>query len=188
MLIVSCRPYDVLIEKDEVCEQKWSDYGAQLQRRADLIPNLVQVVKASAAHENETLKEVMEARAAATQVKLTSEDLTDPEKVAQFEAAQTQLKGSLSRLMMVQENYPDLKANKAFSDLQVQIEGTENRILRSREEYNKAVADYNKELKRLQGNAVNTVVSVAGKNFKPRVYFQASESAHQAPVVDFSKK
>lgn len=175
--------YDTLVDKDEVCNQKWSDYEAQLQRRSDLIPNLVAVVKGSAAHEEKTLKEVMEARAAATQIKLTSEDLTDPEKIAAFQKAQEQVKGSLSRLMMVQESYPDLKANAQFHDLMVQMEGTENRILRARQEYNKTVKDFNLELRRVSGKAINPIT---GHEFKPRVYFSADEGAKTAPKVDFS--
>lgn len=175
--------YDTLVDKDEVCNQMWADYEAQLQRRSDLIPNLVAVVKGSAAHEEKTLKEVMEARAAATQIKLTADDLTNPEKMAAFQKAQDQIKGSLSRLMMVQESYPDLKANAQFHDLMVQMEGTENRILRSRTEYNKSVKDFNLELRRVSGKAINPLT---GHEFKPRVYFSADESAKVAPKVDFN--
>jgi LemA protein len=175
--------YDTLVNKDEICNQMWADYEAQLQRRADLIPNLVAVVKGSAAHEEKTLKEVMEARAAATQIKISGEDVTDPEKMAAFQKAQEQLKGTLSRLMMVQENYPDLKANAQFHDLMVQMEGTENRILRARQQYNKTVQDYNLELRRISGKAINPLT---GHEFKPRIYFSADESAKTAPKVDFS--
>lgn len=175
--------YDTLVNKDEVCNQKWSDYESQLQRRSDLIPNLVATVKGSASHEEKTLKEVMEARSAATQIKMTSEDLTDPDKMASFQKAQEQVKGSLSRLMMVQEAYPDLKANSQFHDLMVQMEGTENRLLRSRQEYNKVVQDYNLELRRISGKVVNPLT---GNEFKSRVYFSADESAKTAPKVDFS--
>ncbi|HWL87617.1 MAG TPA: LemA family protein [Polyangiaceae bacterium] len=177
-----CQKYDELIEKDQVCEQHWSDYEAQLQRRSDLVPNLVQTVKASAAHEQDTLQKVAEARASATSIKLTSDDLTDPAKVAAFEKAQSELKGSLSRLMVVQEQYPDLKANSAFHDLQVQLEGTENRILRSREQYNQSVREYNSELGKIHGQVVNRVT---GHPFKPRVYFQASPESQIAPKVTF---
>jgi LemA protein len=177
-----CQTYDTLIEKDQVCDQRWADIEAQLQRRYDLVPNLVNVVKGSAKHEAETLKAVTDARAQATQIKLTADDLTDPEKMAAFQKAQDQLKGSLSRLMMVQETYPDLKANAAFHDLQVQLEGTENRLLRSREQYNAAVKDYNTELGKIRGSAVN---KATGKPFKPRVYFAASAAAQAAPAVSF---
>lgn len=176
--------YDTLVDKDEICNQKWADYEAQLQRRSDLIPNLVQVVKASAAHENNTLKDVIEARAHAQQIKMSPEDFSDPEKLAAFQKAQSSLGGALSRLVMLQESYPDLKANQNFKDLQVQIEGTENRILRSRTEYNKAVQSYNLELRRVSGKVINPIT---GHEFKPRAYFSADANAKDAPKVDFNK-
>lgn len=123
-----------------------------------------------------------QARASATQVKLTAEDLTDPAKVAAFQQAQDQLKGSLSRLLVLQEQYPDLKANASFRDLQVQIEGTENRILRAREQYNAGARDYNATLNKIGGSVVN---KVTGHPFKPRVYFSASAEAQTAPKVSF---
>jgi LemA protein len=177
-----CQTYDTLVEKDQTAEQRWADIEAQLQRRYDLVPNLVQTVKASAAHESATLAAVTEARAQAASLKLSSDDLTDPEKMAAFQRAQDQLKGTLSRLLVVQEQYPDLKANQGFRDLQVQLEGTENRILRSREQYNQAVRDYNAELGKIGGTAVN---KATGKPFKPRVYFQASAESQAAPKVSF---
>ncbi len=182
--ITGCQNYDTLVTKDQAAETAWSDVEAQLQRRMDLIPNLVSTVKASAAHEEKTLKDVAEARASATQIKLTGEDLSDPEKVAAFQKAQDNLKGSLSRLMMVNEQYPDLKANAAFHDLQVQLEGTENRILRAREQYNAAVGDYNTELGKIRGQAVN---KITGKPFKPRIRFQAAAGSEKVPTVDFGK-
>jgi LemA protein len=177
-----CQKYDVLVEKNSICDEKWADIDAQLQRRYDLVPNLVATVKGSAAHEENTLAQVTQARAAATQIKLTADDLTDPEKMAAFQKAQDQLKGSLSRLMVVQEQYPDLKANAQFHTLQVELEGTENRILRAREEYNAAVRDYNSELAKIGGQVVN---KVTGKPFKPRVFFSASTEAQAAPKVSF---
>ncbi len=177
-----CQKYDELVAADQACEQAWADVDANLQRRYDLIPNLVSTVKASAKHEEDTLAAVTAARSQATQIKLTSDDLSDPEKMAAFQKAQDQLKGSLSRLMMVQEQYPDLKANAAFHDLQVQLEGTENRILRAREEYNKAVGSYNTELGKVSGAVVN---KVTGRPFKPRQYFKASTEAQAAPQVKF---
>ena len=139
-------------------------------------------MKASAAHETETLAKVTEARAAATQTKLSADDLTDPAKVAAFQKAQEGLSQSLGRLMVIQEKYPDLKANEGFRDLQVQLEGTENRILRSREEYNAAVRDYNTELGKIRGQAVN---KVTGKPFAPRVFFTATAGSQAAPAVSF---
>ena len=177
-----CQNYDQLVEKDQICEQKWADYEAQLQRRYDLVPNLVSTVKASAKHEADTLAKVTEARASATGIKLTGDDFTDPEKMAAFQKAQDQLKGSLSRLMVANENYPDLKGNQAFRDLQTQLEGTENRILRSREEYNNAVRVFNTELKKIRGQVIN---KATGKPFKDRVYFAASTEAQAAPKVSF---
>lgn len=180
--VPGCQNYDQLVEKDQVCEQKWADYEAQLQRRYDLVPNLVNTVKASAKHEADTLAKVTEARASATSIKLSGDDFTDPEKMAAFQKAQDQLKGSLSRLLVANEAYPELKGNQAFRDLQVQLEGTENRILRSREEYNNAVRVYNTELKKIKGQVVN---KATGKPFKERVYFSASSEAQAAPKVTF---
>lgn len=177
-----CGRYDELVEKDQVAAEKWANLEAQLQRRYDLVPNLVSVVKASAKHEEETLTKVTEARAQATQIKLTADDLSDPEKMARFQKAQDQLKGSLSRLMMVQEKYPDLKANKSFHDLQVQLEGTENRILRAREEYNAASRDYNATLLKIGGQVTN---KLTGQPFKQRVFFTASTESQAAPKVSF---
>jgi LemA protein len=182
--ITGCQNYDTLVTKDQAAETAWADVEAQLQRRMDLVPNLVATVKASAKHEEQTLKEVADARASATSIKLSADDLSDPAKVAAFEKAQDNLKGSLSRLMMVNEQYPDLKANAAFHDLQVQLEGTENRILRAREQYNAAVGDYNTELGKIRGQAVN---KITGKPFKPRVRFQAAAGAEKVPTVDFGK-
>ena len=180
--LAGCNQYDQLIAKDQVCEQKWADYQAQLQRRADLVPNLVATVRGSAQHEEKTLSEVTEARARATSITLNAEDLQDPAKVAAFQKAQDQLKGALSRLLVANEAYPDLKANAAFHDLQVQLEGTENRILRSREQYNESVRDYNTELGKIRGAVVKRAT---GGTFKPRVYFQASADAATPPKVTF---
>jgi LemA protein len=177
-----CQKYDQLIEKNEIASQKWADLEAQLQRRSDLVPNLVSTVKASAKHEEDTLAKVTEARSQAASIKLSADDLSDPAKMAAFQKAQDNLKGSLSRLMVVQEQYPDLKANQAFHDLQIQLEGTENRILRGREAYNQAAREYNTELLKISGTAVNRVT---GQPFKPRVYFTASPESQVAPKVSF---
>ncbi|MEO7113456.1 MAG: LemA family protein [Polyangiaceae bacterium] len=177
-----CQKYDQLVEYNANCDAAWADIQANLQRRADLVPNLVAAVKGSAAHEEKTLKEVSDARAAATSINLSADDLSDPVKMAAFQKVQDNLKGSLSRLLAVQEAYPDLKANAAFQGLQVQLEGTENRILRSREKYNDAVRQYNAELAKIGGKAVN---QVTGKTFLPRAYFTADASSQTAPVVSF---
>lgn len=177
-----CQKYDILIEKDQIAEQKWADLEASLQRRYDLIPNLVETVKAAAKSESDILTKVTQARSEATGIKLSGADLSDPAKLEAFQKAQDNLKGSLSRLMMVQEKYPELQSNQGFRDLRVQLEGTENRILRAREEYNKAAREYNTELLKISGTAVN---KITGQPFKPRVYFQASSEAQAAPKVSF---
>ena len=179
---IGCSNYDELVSKDQVAQEKWADVEAQVQRRYDLVPNLVATVKGSATHEEKTLAEVTQARAEASSIKLSVDDLEDPAKVAAFQKAQDQLKGSLSRLLVTQEAYPDLKANAQFHDLMIQLEGTENRIARSREEYNKAVGDYNATRGQIRGQIVN---KVTGKPFKPRVYFSASAQAETAPKVTF---
>lgn len=177
-----CGRYNELVEKDQTAAERWSNVEAQLQRRSDLVPNLVSVVKGSAKHEEETLTKVTEARAHASSIRLTGEDLTDPDKVAAFQRAQDQLKGSLARLLVVQERYPDLKANSSFHDLQVQLEATENRILRAREEYNQAAREYNAELLKIGGQVVNRAT---GRPFKQRVYFMSSPESQVAPKVSF---
>lgn len=177
-----CARYNTLVEKDQIAAEKWGNLDAALQRRYDLVPNLVETVKASARHEQDTLAKVTEARAQVGQLRLTADDLTDPAKVAAFEKAQSQLQGALSRLMVIQEQYPDLKGNQAFHDLQVQLEGTENRILRAREQYNAAARDYNAELLKIGGQAVN---KVTGQPFKLRVYFTANTEAQAAPKATF---
>ncbi len=178
--------YDTLVDKDEACTATWADYESNLQRRADLIPQLVSVVRASAAHEETTLIAVTQARADATkpEIKLDASkgDLEDPAKFAAFQQAQSTLGTTMSRLMVANENYPTLAASSQFHDLQVQVEGTENRLLRSREQYNKAVLDFNTELRHVSGKIMNPVT---GHEFKPRVYFQADEADKAAPKLDF---
>ncbi len=181
-LLPGCQKYDELIAKDQVAEQRWADLEAALQRRSDLIPNLVNTVKAAAASEKEILTGVLEARAKASSIQLRGEDLQDPAKVAAFQKAQEGLSGALSRLLVVQEKYPELKSNENFRALQVQLEGTENRILRSREQYNAAVADYNTELGKIRGAVVKRAT---GGTFKPREYFRASPESQAAPKVNF---
>lgn len=180
--LTGCQKYDELVERDATVEQRFGDLQAQYQRRADLVPNLVATVKASAAHEEQVLTDVAKARAAATSINLTTEDLSDPAKMQAFQKAQDDLKGSLSRLLVVQEKYPDLKANAAFHDLQVQLEATENRVLRAREQYNEAVKLYNAELGKISGSVVN---KATGKPFKKREYFQAAAGSEAAPKVAF---
>ena len=181
--VPGCEKYDQLVEKDQNCQAKWADYEAQLERRAALIPNLVETVKAAAKYEESTLSKITEARASATQIKLSAEDLTDPAKVEAFQQAQEKISSSaISRLLVSNENYPKLQASGQYSDLMKQLEGTENRILRSREQYNEAVRDYNSELAKIRGTVVN---KATGQPFKPRVYFSASADSKAAPKVSF---
>ncbi|NUO53263.1 MAG: LemA family protein [Polyangiaceae bacterium] len=181
-LSLACQSYDVLVQKDQVAAEKWANVEASLQRRADLVPNLVATVKGSAAHEQATLSAVMQARAAATSIKLSDEDLSNPEKMKELAEMQGDLTRALGKLLAIQESYPDLKANQAFRDLMVQLEGTENRILRAREEYNAAARDYNAELGKVRGKVVN---KVTGKPFLPRQYYQGAPGVETVPTVGF---
>jgi LemA protein len=179
----ACAKYDELVEKDQVAQEKWSNLEANLQRRADLIPNLVNTVKASANYEKDTLEKITQARASATSIKLSADDLTDPAKVKAFQEAQDKISHSaISRLLVSNENYPKLQASGQFTDLMKQLEGTENRILRSREEYNGAVRAYNAELLKIRGTVVN---KATGQPFKPRVFFTASTESQAPPKVSF---
>ena len=177
-----CQQYDRLIELDATADQRWADLDANLQRRADLVPNLVATVKAQAKQEQETLTKVIEARSRATSIQLRGEDLQDPAKVQAFQKAQDELSGALSRLLVVQEQYPELRSSEAFQNLMVQLEGTENRILRAREQYNASAREYNAELGKLRGKVVKRAT---GSTFQPRVYFQASDASREAPKVNF---
>lgn len=178
-LLPACSRYDELVDKDQLAAQKWANVEASLQRRYDLVPNLVETVKASSKFEKDTLEAVTKARAEATQLKV---DVSDPESMKKFNEVQSQLQGSVSRLLVSAEKYPDLKASQGFRDLQVQIEGTENRILRAREEYNRAASDYNGALAKVRGMAVN---KVTGMPFKPRELFRMDAAAAAAPKVSF---
>ena len=181
--VPGCQKYDTLVEKDQVCQQKWSDLEADLQRRAELIPNLVATVKASANYEQSTLDKITQARAAATSITLKGDDFSDPAKMKAFEEAQSKISaGALSRLLVANENYPKLQASAQYSDLMKQLEGTENRLLRSREQYNDAVRDYNTELLKIRGSAVN---KATGKPFKKREFFTATTESQAAPKVSF---
>ncbi|MCL2778608.1 MAG: LemA family protein [Polyangiaceae bacterium] len=183
LAVPACQKYDVLVEKDQVCQQKWSDLEADLQRRADLIPNLVSTVKAAANYEQSTLQKITDARASATSIKLSGDDFTDPEKMKAFQEAQDKISPSaISRLLVSNENYPKLQASGQYTDLMKQLEGTENRILRSRQQYNEAVKNYNSELMRVGGAVVN---KATGQPFKPRVYFAASAESQAVPKVSF---
>jgi LemA protein len=175
-----CSTYNALVEADETVALAWADLQAQYQRRADLIPNLVRTVQASATFERETLEAVTNARARATAITLSAEDLSDPEKVRQFQEAQAQLSGALARLLAVAENYPQLQTTEAFRDLLAQLEGTENRITVARRDYNEAVRQYNTRVRRFP-----TVLIASLTGFRTKEPFEAAEGAQQAPQVQF---
>jgi LemA protein len=170
-----------LVRLDENVNSAWSQVQNVYQRRADLIPNLVQTVKGYAAHEQGTLVQVTEARSKVNNINLGSAP-TDPAKLAQFEKAQGELSSALSRLMVVVERYPELKANENFRDLQVQLEGTENRIAVERKRYNDEAQEFNTRIRQFP---TSLVASMGGFERKP--YFQSQPGADRAPVVDFSR-
>ncbi len=176
-----CNSYNNLVAAEERVEAAWADVETQYQRRADLIPNLVNTVQGAADFEQETLESVTEARARATSINLNVDDLNDPQRVQQFQQAQAQLSGALGRLLAVAENYPELRATEAFRDLQAQLEGTENRINVARRDYNEAVRQYNTMVRRFP-----TVLVASVTGFDRRVPFEADEGAEQAPEVNFN--
>jgi LemA protein len=167
---------------EEQAKAKWADVQNQYQRRADLIPNLVETVKGFAKQEEKVLVEVVEARARATQVQVNAETITDPEQFREFQAAQAQLSGVLGRLLAIQENYPELKSNQNFLALQSQLEGTENRIAVARTDYNEAVRVFNTELKTFPGALWAGTVHSGRKPMQP---FEAAPGAEKAPEVKF---
>jgi len=173
---------NVIPTKEETARAKWADVQSQYQRRADLIPNLVETVKGYAAQERAVLVEVTQARARATSVNVDANTVTDPAKFQQYAQAQNQLSGVLGRLLMVQERYPDLKSNQNFLALQSQLEGTENRIQVSRRDYNEAVRDYNTSLRTFP--TVIWAKTIHGGS-KPMQLFQGSDAAQTAPSVSF---
>ena len=169
--------------QDEATKAAWAEVQNQYQRRADLVPNLVATVKGYAAQEKSVLVEVTQARASATQVKVDASTITDPVQFQQYAAAQDMLSGVLGRLMVIQEQYPDLKSNQNFLALQSQLEGTENRITIARRDYNSAAQTYNTTLRTFPSVLwAKTVYS----GQKPAQLFQATASAQSAPTVDFS--
>lgn len=172
--------YNTLQVKDEAVTAAWSEVQNQYQRRADLVPNLVNVVKGYAAHEEQVLTEVTQARANVAGLKVDQEVLENPELFQRYQEAQSQMTSALSRLLAVTENYPDLKANQQFRDLQVQLEGTENRIAVARNRYITSVQDFNSYAR--QFPQVMTA-KVIGMDTKPN--FSAEQSAQKAPTVSF---
>ena len=171
--------YNSLVGMDENVSNQWANVETQYQRRADLIPNLVNTVKGYAAHEKETLEGVIAARSQATQIKVDPKDLT-PEKLAEYQKAQGQLATALGKLLAITENYPDLKANQNFLELQAQLEGTENRINVARKNFNDAAKAYNTTIRRFPKNILAGMFG-----FDKRAYFEAAEGAEQAPQVQF---
>lgn len=174
--------YNGLVDKQEAVEKEWSNVENQYQRRADLIPNLVNTVKGYAEFERETLTEVVEARSKATAVNVDPTNLT-PEKLAEFQQAQNGLSSALSRLLVVVEKYPDLKANENFLQLQAQLEGTENRITVARNNFNETANVYNSAIRRFPGAIVANIMG-----FERKGYFEAAEGSDKAPTVDFGTK
>ena len=177
-----CSSYNGLVGKDNNVQKLWADVQTQYQRRADLISTLVKTVQGAADFEKSTLTEVIQARASATQVKFEAKDLT-PENMAKFQAAQDQLSGSLSRLMVSVEQYPNLKANQNFLDLQAELAGTENRIAVARRDFNGGVGEYNLAVRSFP---MNILAGIFG--FAPKGFFEASAKAQDAPDVNFDFK
>ena len=168
-----------MVEKDEKIAQQWAQVENQYQRRADLIPNLINTVKGAANYEKETLQAVIEARSKATSIQVNADNLT-PENIQKFQAAQDQLSGALSRLLVSVERYPELKANKNFLELQAQLEGTENRIATERKRFNDSVGDYNTYIRKFPRNLYAGMF-----DFEKKGYFESDKGADKAPTVNF---
>jgi len=171
--------YNMFVQNEETINGQWAEVQTQYQRRADLIPNLVNTVKGYADFEQETLTGVIEARAKATSITIDANNLS-PDKIAQFQQAQDQLSGALSRLLVTVEKYPDLKANQNFLDLQAQLEGTENRIAVARRNFNQSVQAYNSDLRKFPNN-----LFAGWYGFETKGYFEAAAGAENAPTVQF---
>jgi len=174
--------YNGLVRSEEAVNEAWGNVETAYQRRADLVPNLVNTVRGAADFEQETLEAVTSARARATSIQISGAELGNQAQVEEFQAAQTQLSGALGRLLFVSENYPQLRATEAFRDLQAQLEGTENRINVARSRYNAAVRSYNTDIRTFPG------VLLSGPLGHTRRHpFEAEKGAEQAPEVDFSE-
>lgn len=169
-----------LIEKEEEVNQTWAQVENQYQRRADLIPNLVSTVRGAANFEQETITQVIEARSRATSINLEAGDLNNPQALQQFDQAQQQLSGALSRLLVTVERYPELTATQNFRDLQTQLEGTENRISTERMRFNRAAQEYNTSIRRFPANLIAGIFG-----HEQKAYFEAVAGAEQAPEVSF---
>lgn len=179
LVIYSISSYNSLVSQDESVSTAWSNVENQYQRRADLIPNLVNTVKGYAAHEKETLDAVVSARSKATQATISIDNLT-PEKLQAYQKAQGEISAALGRLLAITENYPDLKANENFQALQAQLEGTENRISVERRKFNEIAKSYNTTIRRFPKNIIAGLFG-----FEKRPYFEAAEGSEKAPEVKF---
>jgi LemA protein len=179
LLFLGCGSYNNLVKEDENVKKSWGNVQSAYQRRADLIPNLVETVKGEASFERGTLNDVISARARATSMQVNPENLT-PENMQQFQQAQGQLSGALSRLLVTVEQYPTLRANDAFRDLQRQLEGTENRINTERNRFNESVQPYNTKVRSFPTN-----IFAGMMGFRPRPPFEAEAGSQNAPRVDF---
>lgn len=171
--------YNGMVSMDENVQNKWANVETQYQRRADLIPNLVNTVKGYAAHEKTTLEEVVKARSEATSVKIDPTNIT-PEQMKQYQAALGSVSSALGRLLMVAENYPELKANENFLELQSQLEGTENRINVARKDFNDAAKEYNVSIRRFPKSIIAGMFG-----FEKKTYFEAEAGSEKAPDVQF---
>jgi LemA protein len=174
--------YNTMQKNEEEVFNAWGNVESNLQRRADLIPNLVEVVKGYAAHEKETLDAVINARAKATAVNISASDLNNPEMMQRLQSAQGELSSALARLMVVVERYPDLKANQNFLELQNQLEGTENRINVARQRYNQSVEKFNFSIRKFPNSLTNNLLL----NLDRKEYFKAEEGARGVPQVKFA--
>lgn len=176
---MTCNVQKSLVTLDENAKSKWGEVQNQYQRRSDLVPNLVNTVKGAASFEQKTLTDVISARSKATSIQVNPENLT-PEKLREFQAAQGELSQALGRLMVLTENYPQLRATESFRDLQVQLEGTENRITVARKGFNDAVQQYNTQLRIFPNNIFGSMMG-----FEKKGMFEADQSAQKAPQVEF---
>lgn len=179
IILLSITGYNKLVSLEEQVSGQWANVENQYQRRGDLIPNLVATVKGYASHESETLEGVVSARAKATQLTVDADNLT-PEKLQQYQAAQGELSSALGKLLMITENYPDLKANQNFLELQAQLEGTENRIAVERNRFNEIAKEFNTKVRSFPNNIMAGMFG-----FEKKPYFEAEKGNEKAPAVQF---
>jgi len=173
------KAYNNMVSQEENVSKAWANVESQYQRRADLIPNLVNTVKGYAAHEKETLQAVVDARTKATSINIDAENMT-PEQLQEYQKAQSEIGGALGRLIAVAESYPDLKANQNFLELQAQLEGTENRIAVERKNFNEAAKKYNTYIRKFPQSLLSNIFG-----FDKKPYFEAEEGSDKAPAVEF---